>query len=81
MALDPNSQLLVDTLEALPLLEGRFANIRLVNRISGQPKRGVLSLVFRAEDKVEGRFVALKFFDLDVAVAFDKYRNNAFARE
>ena len=79
MSLHPTSQLLVTTLESLPLLDGRYANMRLVNWSAVSGKRGFFSLVFRADDVVEGRVVALKFFD--PAQAMDRYRLSAFFRE
>lgn len=74
-----NSQLLVNTLEALPLLEGRFSSIKLINVANGA-KRGNFSLVFSAYDELEGRQVALKFFDLDPTKR-NKYRLLCFERE
>lgn len=81
MPLHQNNQLLIDTLAGLPLLDGRFANIKLVNWDAVNGQRGCFSLVFRADDVVEGKPVALKFFDLDPRRALDRYRVNAFARE
>jgi serine/threonine protein kinase len=78
MPLHPTSQLLVDTLTALPLLAGRFANMACVS-YDAAGRRGVCGLVFRAEDTVEGRPVALKFFD--PALSMDRYRLDAFGRE
>jgi serine/threonine protein kinase len=82
MPLHQNSQLLVDTLRALPLLDGRFTDIRLVNynAASGE-KRGCFSLVFSAIDTTSGRRVALKFYDLDPNWVRDKYRRESFVRE
>lgn len=79
MPLHPTSQLLVDTLEGLPSLEGRYANLKVVNWSTTSGKRGFFSLVFRADDTVEGRPVALKFFD--PAQLMDQYRLAAFQRE
>ena len=61
-----NSKRLVQELEALPELDGRFTDLKLVN-CQGAVKRGNFSLVFRAKDKVAGDDVAIKFFDLDPA--------------
>lgn len=82
MPLHHNSQLLVNELEALPLLAGRFSNIKLANydSVAGE-KRGCFSLVFSADDALTGEQVALKFFDLDSRVLTDKYRRAAFDRE
>jgi serine/threonine protein kinase len=82
MPLHANSQLLVDHLSSLQLLDGRFANIRLANwnPLTNQ-KRGSFSLVFYADDVLEGKPVALKFYDLDPAWANDKYRRASFLRE
>lgn len=80
MSLHPNSAKLVTHLEALPLLAGRYRQLRLVNhRATG--KRGSFSLVFRAEDIALGRAVAIKFFDIDPRWWTDQYRRQAFLRE
>lgn len=82
MPLSENSQLLVNELQSLPLLEGRYANLRLVNFDEGNgEKRGCFSLVFSADDRLDGVKVALKFFDLDPAWFHDQYRKDAFRRE
>lgn len=82
MALNANSQLLVDNLQSLSLLDGRFANIRLANWNSAtNQKRGCFSLVFSVDDILNGTRVALKFYDLDPALAHDKYRRASFLRE
>jgi serine/threonine protein kinase len=82
MPLHPNSQLLVDELETLPLLAGRFSNMKLVNYDSvADEKQGCFSLVFSADDALTGEQVALKFFDLDPRFFTDKYRRAAFDRE
>lgn len=59
-----NSQRLVSEMETLPLLDGRFRDMELVN-ISNGEKRGFFSLVFKAYDEIENKYVALKFFDQD----------------
>ena len=80
MPLDPWSQHLVDDLQALPVLDGRFEHIRLVNYDSvADSRRGCFSLVFKALDKDSGCDVALKFFD--PASVMDVYRLEAFRRE
>jgi len=77
--LSANSQRLVDELQGLTALDGRFVDIALVNMPHGK-KRGNFSLVFRAFDKVEQKPVALKFFDLDPA-KMDAFRLACFDRE
>lgn len=80
--LSPNSRLLVTTLEAIDALDGRFEGLKLVNYDEqNDERRGCFSLVFRAYDKVEGRHVALKFYDIDPRWLVDDYRRNAFVRE
>lgn len=80
MPLPSVSQFLVDDLQALPLLDGRFEGMTLVNFNSAQDqRRGCFSLVFRAHDQDNGRDVALKFFD--PSRAMDEYRLKAFHRE
>nr|WP_315467654.1 protein kinase [uncultured Undibacterium sp.] len=82
MPLHPNSQLLVDTLESLPLLDNRFEKIKLVNYDSvTNDKRGCFSLVFRAFDRLSQKNVALKFYDLHPTLLTDKYRRESFERE
>jgi hypothetical protein len=80
--LDPNNRLLVETLERLPLLEGRYENIRWISfNVATRAKRGCFSLVFRAHDKVDGVSVALKFYAIDPATTLNKYRRESFRRE
>lgn len=80
MSLQQISQFVVDDLHALQLLDGRFEGMELVNYDSiKDERRGCLSLVFRANDRDTGRYVALKFFD--PARMNDVYRLNAFRRE
>src|SRR5258708_4261641 len=80
MPLHATNQLLVDDLEALPLLANRFSQISLVNYDSAaDSKRGTFSLVFRAYDVVEAKHVAIKFFDL--SRLNDVYRLQSFRRE
>jgi serine/threonine protein kinase len=82
MPIHPNNLLLIKTLEALPLLDGRFANLKAVNcDITTGEKRGFFSIVFSANDVLEGKRVALKFFDLDPSAISDVYRRTAFERE
>jgi serine/threonine protein kinase len=74
------SEFLAEDLAALPLLDGRFESIKLVNIdvVTGN-RRGVLSIVFRAFDRDSQKDVALKFFD--PMWQMDVYRLNAFRRE
>ena len=44
-------------------------------------KRGCFSVVFRADDVIEGKAVALKFYDVSPASLNNEYRLNAFRRE
>ncbi len=82
MALSQNDELLVKTLEALPLLDGRFEGMRLVNYDAvNSRKRGCFSLVFHATDRTSGLPVALKFFVIDPQWYLDAYRREAFRRE
>ncbi|MEF8724335.1 MAG: hypothetical protein V5B30_17690 [Candidatus Accumulibacter delftensis] len=82
MALSPNSQLLVDALQAMTLLDGRFEKIKLANFDSvANEKRGCFSLVFSAYDRVEGVPVALKFYDINPVWLLNDYRRAAFRRE
>jgi serine/threonine protein kinase len=82
MPLSQNSQLLVNALEAMELLDGRFRNIKLVNFNSfNDVRRGCFSLVFSAHDVVNDAQVALKFYDIDHQWYNDNYRRNAFRRE
>ena len=74
-----NSKRLVQELEALSELDGRFTDLKLVN-CQGAVKRGNFSLVFRAKDKLAGDDVAIKFFDLDPAKN-DPFRISCFDRE
>ncbi|NML43187.1 protein kinase [Ramlibacter sp. G-1-2-2] len=80
MPLHPTSQFLVDAIEALVTLDGRFEQMKLVNYNSVvDQRRGCFSLVFRARDKTTDTDVALKFFDPQGMM--DTYRLEAFRRE
>lgn len=74
-----NSQRLVDELQGLTLLDGRYSDIHLVN-MPGGLKRGHFSLVFKAHDKIEDKPVAIKFFDQD-PTKMDAFRLSCFDRE
>ncbi len=78
----PNSLYLIDQLESLPLLDGRYKDIKIIslNRDSGE-RRGCFSLVFRAFDQLEGDFVALKFYDIAPDNLIKLYRRESFRRE
>ncbi|WP_189644787.1 protein kinase family protein [Luteimonas gilva] len=69
----------MDTLVGLPLLNGRYSGLELVN-VVGNDKRGFFSLVFKAHDELEDRAVALKFFDIDPQKQ-NRYRILCFERE
>lgn len=82
MSLSQNSQLLVKTLEAISLLDGRFTQIKLVNVNSfNNEKRGCFSLVFSAQDIIENVPVALKFYDIHPDLINNDYRRACFIRE
>ncbi|SDX06506.1 serine/threonine protein kinase [Nitrosomonas oligotropha] len=82
MSLSQNSQLLVSALEAIPLLNGRFEKIKLINVNSfNNEKRGCFSLVFSAHDIIEDAPVALKFYDIHPDLMNDDYRRACFRRE
>lgn len=82
MSLHPNNQRLVSELEALPLLDGRYEGMKLVNYDSAADvKRGCLSLVFRAFDRLNQKTVALKFYDINPQLMMDIYRQQSFQRE
>lgn len=81
MALHSNNELLKSTLEALPLLDGRFEQLQLVNVPVTGPKRGCFSMVFKAWDTVGHKQVALKFYDIDPSNLNDQYRMACFKRE
>jgi serine/threonine protein kinase len=76
-----NSQYLIDHLENLALLDGRFTNIKCVNIRQTGDLVGCFSLVFRADDAISKKVVALKFFDISPEVLRDQYRQQCFHRE
>ena len=69
---------LVQYLENLPSLDGRFEGLQCVNYKPGQPKRGHFSLIFKARDLTTGDAVAIKFHD---PTQTEAYRILAFERE
>lgn len=77
-----NSLLLIDTLEAMPLLDGRYENIKSASfdRVT-RIKRGCFSLVFSAFDVIEEKKVAIKFYDISPDNLRQLYRQEAFRRE
>jgi len=77
-----NSILLIDELESLPLLDGRYREIRSASfdRVTGV-KRGCFSLVFSAFDVIEEKKVAIKFYDISPDNLRRLYRQEAFRRE
>jgi len=82
MSLSQNSQFLVDALQSMTLLNGRFENIKLANFNSFKnEKRGCFSLVFSAHDVINDVPVALKFYDIHPALMNDDYRRACFRRE
>ena len=80
-----NARTLIETLHREPSLDGRYANIRVVNRDPRTGDRrghqGALSVVFHAIDSRTGGPVALKFFDPDFHGFGARYRMDLFARE
>src|SRR5690606_39024208 len=82
MLISSNSLFLIETLEGLPLLDGRYQNIRCVNVDKSKgSKRGCFSLVFKAFDIIEEKHVALKFFDIAPENMTQDYRRAGFRRE
>jgi serine/threonine protein kinase len=83
--LGDNARTLIETLHREPSLDGRYANIRVVNRDPQTGDRrghqGALSVVFQAIDSRTGRPVALKFFDPDIQGFGARYRMDLFDRE
>ena len=79
MALHINNDLLVKQLESTLLLDGRYEDIRWVNRTPSGEQSSCFSLVFSATDIVNSKKVALKFYDL--AKLGDRYRIECFERE
>ena len=80
-----NARTLIETLHSQPSLDGRYANIRVVNRDPRTGDRrghqGALSVVFQAIDSRTDRPVALKFFDPDIQGFGARYRMDLFDRE
>lgn len=82
MAMNSNREILIDKLEALELLDNRYEKLSCVNfNASDGHKRGHFSLVFKGFDRLEGKHVAIKFFDPDPTIMLDRYRLKAFERE
>lgn len=79
MPLHDNNKILIDHLEYLPLLDGRFENIIWVNKTSMGEQASCFSLVFSAYDVINKKKVALKFYDLGRLL--DTYRIDCFKRE
>ena len=73
---------MINALESQADIDGRYTSLKCVNidSLTGA-QRGCFSLVFKAYDKVDQRWVALKFFDLDPGNIFAQYRIDAFQRE
>ncbi len=74
----PNQRTLINQVESIAQLDGRYTDIRCVNFVGGK-RTGVLSLVFKAMDILEEKPVAIKF--MDPARLGDIYRLKAFKRE
>ena len=83
--LGDNARTLIEMLHREPCLDGRYANIRVINRDSRTGDRrghqGALSVVFHAIDTRTGKPVALKFFDPDFLGFSARYRMDLFDRE
>jgi hypothetical protein len=60
MADNKDRESLLRIVERRSELDGRFTNIQRVGEFGGT---GNFSLLFRAQDKVSGKEVALKFYD------------------
>jgi serine/threonine protein kinase len=79
MPRSPKQQSLIEQLERVLLLDGRFKDILCVNCDPVGERQGVTALVFSAIDIVEDAKVAIKF--LDPELLGDTYRTAAFERE
>ena len=76
--LNATQKQLVKQLESVPVLNHRYENLHCVN-VQGEKRRGVLSLVFQAYDRIEGTLVAIKIMDPDRLS--EAYRIACFERE
>ncbi|MCY4531400.1 MAG: protein kinase, partial [Gammaproteobacteria bacterium] len=81
-----NTLTLINHLQNGMPLEGRFSNIRVVNRDPttgerGTEDQGALSVIFQAIDEATQKEVALKFFDPDFLGFNTRYRMELFERE
>lgn len=80
--MDPNEKQLVEAylqmVEGKGLLHDRFSNVK---RIDPRGGGGHFSLVFTADDALNGEKVVLKFFRPDRYTPGDAYRWNSFERE
>ena len=81
-----NTLTLINHLQNGMPLEGRFSNIRVVNRDPTTGKRGTehqgsLSVIFQAIDETTQKEVAIKFFDPDHISLRERYRMDLFERE
>lgn len=72
------TELLIKQVESTAMIDSRFINMRCVN-VTALGRTGVCSLVFSADDTLEGEKVAIKF--LDPAILSHKYYPTAFNRE
>ena len=81
-----NTLTLINHLQNIEILDGRYSNIEVVNRDQTTGERrdthqGSLSVIFQAVDETTQRKVALKFFDPDYHGLMEGYRINLFMRE
>ena len=82
MAIDPNNLVLIQEIEKLTLLDGRYESLCLANfnSLSGE-LQGSFSVVFKGIDRLSGDPVAIKFFTLNRHWFNDRYRRMAYERE
>jgi serine/threonine protein kinase len=70
---------LIDYVEALDNIDGRYENLKCINVAQNQAKRGALSLVFTAKDALDDKDVIIKMIDPNFMA--NRYRQTAFERE
>jgi serine/threonine protein kinase len=77
-----NAALIIKHLESMDLFEGRYTNLKCCSfDLVSKKRRGRLSIVFKAIDKIQGCNVAIKVYDPSPQNMADLYRLNAFRRE